>query len=314
MLALKKILLAKLETVYGSDPTPTPADNTIDARNIDCSVVSTFAERNNVRADLSPVSGVVAKRYYEIKFECDFKGSGTKGTAPMIGALLQACGMTETASAGSSVTYVPYSVPISTKAVTLYYYEIGDTTAVLRKVTGARGSYELVAEAGSIPVMRFTFRGIYNAPSDETIPTGMAYGSVVPPIVQSGAFTWGANSSLIVKDLNINIDNSLSENPDISSVSGIKGFTIAGRVPKGKFTPEAVSIASFSHDTILTGNTESALSVVIGSASGNKCTITAPKCQIESIGTSEQAGLLYRDLPFRLNRNSGNDELQFLFE
>jgi hypothetical protein len=312
MLALKKVLLAKPETAYGSDPTPTAAANTIDAEKIEVSNPMDFLERNQVRANLSKIAGIIGKRFSEIKFTLDLKGSGTAGTAAKIGDLLEACGYVETASVGSSVVYSPYSVPVSTQSLTFYYYQLGDVNAILRKITGARGTFNLVMEAGSIARMEFTFRGIYNAPSDVTNPTGMAYESTKPPIVESTTFTFGA-TSLIAKDVSLDIGNELAQQDDINSAAGVKGFTISNRKPTGKFTPEAVLLATKNFDTILTGNTETAIALTIGSVAGNKIDIVVPKAQIESIKDAEQNSIAYQDIPFRCNGSAGDDEITFKF-
>ena len=53
----------------------------------------------------------------------ELAGSGTAGTAPRYGALLQACGLSETIVASTSVTYAPVSSAFS--SATIYFNNDG---------------------------------------------------------------------------------------------------------------------------------------------------------------------------------------------
>jgi hypothetical protein len=184
-----RILLAKEEAIYGTDPTPTVAANAIEAKNVKVNYMGDLLERDNVRSNISPVSPVVGKRWVEVSFDIELKGSGTKGTAGRIGDLLEACSMAETASAGSSVVYVPTSS--SQKSVTLWIYDNDSASAVLHKVTGAMGNFSIKLTAGQYGVISFAFKGKYNAPTDVALTVAPTYESTTPPIVESAVFTLG---------------------------------------------------------------------------------------------------------------------------
>jgi hypothetical protein len=307
-----RVLLAKVETAYGSDPTPTVAANAIEAKNIKVNYIGDKLERDNVRNNISAVSPVIGKRHVEVTFECELKGSGTKGTAGRIGALLQACSFTETTSAGSSVIYTPAST--SQKSVTMYIYDIDSASTVLKKITGAVGNLQVKCTAGQYGTLSFSMKGLYNAPSDVAAPTDPTYETTLPPIVESASFTLNSVSGLYVNEVNINVNNEIAERDDISTANAIAAFTVTGRKPSGSFNPEAVIIATYGFWADWIASTQRALSMVIGSASGNKCTITAPKVTIDSIGDADRNGILTRDIPFSLGMNAGNDEMQFKFE
>jgi len=313
-LSKQKVLLAKEESTYGTDSTPTPAANAIDAKDIKISYPGEVLERPMERASLSPVAPKIGKHYIEVTFTCELKGSGSQGVAPAIGDLLEACGFAETVSAGSSVLYKPAST--GHKSVTIYVYDIQAETgnSRLHKLTGARGNVNFVFEAGQIARLEFTFQGLYNIPTDVSTPDSASYESTTPPIVESSNFTLNSVDSLVVQSININMANELHPGDDINAAAGIKNIGIVGRKPNGSFNPEAVLLATYDFWTDWVNANQRALSLVVGSAAGNKCTISAPKVSIDTITEGDRGGRRIEDIPFKLNVDSGDDEIELKFE
>lgn len=309
---LMQVLLAKEESVYGSDPTPTVADNAIQAENIKIDYKGDVHERNYNRSNLSPVAPVIGKRWIEISFDVEIKGSGSAGTAPKLGDLLEACGFSEAVSVGSSVTYTPSSGTM--KSITVYVYDIPDTgSARLHKVTGARGEVGFELTAGQIAKAKFKFQGIYNAVTDIAAPSAPTFESSIPPIVQSASFTLNAITTLVVQAMNIDMGNDVIQSDDISSSGGLSKVLISSRKPAGKFAPEAVTVATYGYWADWIAATQRALSVVVGTAAGNKCTISAPKVTIDNISEAERNNIRTDEIAFRCSGNSGNDEISLVF-
>jgi len=307
----QKIVLAKKETEYGVDPSPTVGANAIQAINPIVNYPSEPLERLIARQTLSPVQNVMGKIYAEMTFSVELKGSGSKGVAGQLSALLQACAYAETVSAGSSVIYSPASSPI--ESVTLYMYEYAVSgSAKLHKLLGAKGDWNLSISAGNIPMINFTFQGIYSAPTDVVNPSDPTYESSIPSIVESANFTLDGVTSLIAQEISLEIGNEIVRRDDVNSEQGIKSIEIIGRKPAGSMNPESVSVASYDFHTDLENATTVALSIVIGSSAGNKITITAPNVMIDTISMADRNGFISNDIPFKL---SGDDnELVFKFE
>ncbi len=310
--SIMKVLLAKEEVTYNSDPAPTVADNAIQAQNIKISYKGDVLERNTQKSNLSPVGPVMGKRSIEVSFDCELKGSSSVGVAGKLGDLLEACGFSESVSVGSSVTYTPSSGTM--KSITIYVYDIPDTgSARLHKITGARGNMKLSLEAGQIAKAEFTFNGIYNALADVTSPSAPTFESSVPPIVQSSQFTLNAITTLVVQALALDMGNEVKESEDISSAGGISKFVITARKPAGTFSPEAVTVAAYGFWADWIAATQRAMSVVVGSVAGNIITISAPKVTIDQINEADRGGVLVDEIPYRCAGNSGNDEVQIKF-
>lgn len=313
MLSKNRVLCAKEESAYGQDITPTTTANAIEALNVKVNYQGDVIERDVMRANISPLAPKIGKRWIEVAFDVEVKGGGTKGTAGRIGDLIEACGFAETASAGSSVTYAPASQ--NHKSITIYVYDnISSASSILHKITGARGSFSIKLDAGTIGTLSFTFKGIYNAPADVSAPTTPTYESTLPPIVESASLSLNSITTLVVQALSMDLANDLVDEEDISSANALKGFLITGRKPSGSLNPEAVSIATYPFVADWVASTARALSVVVGSASGNKLTITAPKLTIDNVGDGDRNGIKTSELPFRMTQNAGNDEMILLFE
>lgn len=312
-LALKGILLAKEESVYGSDPTPTVSANAIEASKVKVSPKVDMLERDYVRSNLSQVASIAGKRWAEITFSMELKGSGTAGTAGRIGDLFEACGFNETISAGSSVVYTPASTTM--KSITLYYYALQDSGSVrLTKITGAVGTAKINCEAGKQATVDFSFKGIYNAPADAADPGAPTFETTKPPIVESGSFTLNGVTTLVAQKVEIDTANDIQPRDDISSANGIKGFAIVGRKAAGTMNPEAVTVAAYGFWADWVAASARAMSMIVGSVAGNKITISAPKVVIDSVEDEERNSILVQNVPFKCTGNAGNDELQLKFE
>jgi hypothetical protein len=313
--SIQKVLLGKIESAYGSDPTPVVGTDAIDARGIKVTYKGDLEEREMQRASISQVSPKVGQRWVELSFAVEVKGSGTRGTAGQIGKLLQAAGWSEVATAGSSVVYSPAST--GHKSLTFYIYDIQVETgnSRLHKITGAKASKaSLKAEAGKVALLELTFQGIDNAPTDVATPAAATLESTTPPIVESATLLLNAVATLIAQAVNLDLGITLGKREDLNSAGGIKGFDITARKVSGSVNPEAVLVATYDFHADWIAATQRALSVVIGSVAGNKVTITAPKLTLDGINEAEREGIRIDELPFHCGVTTSDDELVFKFE
>lgn len=308
-----RIILAKVEATYGTDSVPVVATDALDCRNVKWGAPGEELKRDQIRGNISQMPSVIGKVYQEVSFDVELKGSGSIGVAGQLSDLLQACCLSETVSAGSSVVYVPAD-PNSQKGCTIYVYDLDSGSAVLKKVTGAIGDVTLKLTAGQIGVLSFSFKGLYNAPTSVALPGTPTYEATTPPIIQSAALSVNAVTTLVSKEVSIGLKNSIAERDDISSPYGIKAFFVTSRAPDATIPIEAVLPGTYDPNSLFVGSTAQALSVVIGTATGNKCTITAPKMILTKNANGDDGGILTQDLAFMLGLNAGNDELSIKFQ
>lgn len=310
MLTRKTVVLFELESTYGTDPVPVAADDGIYAADVEVEPSGEVLERDYYRDTLSKASPVIGMKEAQLTFKTEIKGSGAAGTAPKIGKLLQACAMSETVSAGVSVTYAPVSAEASMKSLTFYVYKDGN----LHKITGARGTYVLNLEAGKYGTISWTFKGLYNDVSAAAAPSITMSEVTLPPIVYNASFTWGGYAA-VASALSIDYGNVLSRRESFNAPAGVGSFRIGDRKPQGSFNPEAVVEATHPFWGDWKNSTARALGIVIGATAGNICTINAPKCVSTGVKYSDDEGVAVYDTQFVLaeNNSSGDNELSIVF-
>ena len=308
LLSRKRLLLAKLETTVGTDPTPVVGSDAILVRNIEVTPLEVdTVNRELIRPFLGQADQLLAQQRVLINFEVELAGSGSAGTAPAYGPLLQACRCTETVVSSTSVTYAPNS-DATPKSVTIYFNNDG----VLHKATGCRGTFTLNAEVGAIPFISFEMTGVFNAPSDVSI-SAPTYANQAAPLV----FKNGNSSSFqvfsysgAVQSLSFELANEVIHR---ELVGGTKSIDVVNRAPSGECVIEATTIATKDFFTAATGSSTGNLTFQHGSTAGNIVTFTAGQIDLGGPSYSDQDGIQMLTLPYIATPTSaGNNEFQIV--
>lgn len=306
-LVRQRVLLAKIESVYNTDPVPTGADNAILIEEVTWAPAGLrMVDRPAIRSSLGTLQQVYGGSLIEVSFQAEVKGSGTAGSVPELGVLFRGCAMDETIVALTSVAYAPVSA--AQESVTLYLYEDGTLT----KLTGARGTLDTVGEVGGRLMASFTFTGHFSGPTDVALATP-TYDSTVPPIMINGAFTIGGFSA-VIQSLNFSLGNVLETPPNLSAADGYGEVLVTGRDVNGSINPEQPLVAAHDFMAAFKAGTTEALSCgPIGATAGNKFTITMPAVYYRNLTNSERQGVLAYDIPFGAAESSGDDEVTITF-
>lgn len=306
LLTRKRTILAKAETTYGTDATPTGAANAILVRNLSITPLNAeLVSRDLVRPYLGASEQLIASSYVSVEFEVEMAGSGTAGTAPGYDALLKACGMASTVAAGVSVTYAPVSSSFS--SVTIYY----NVDGVLHKVTGARGNVELDIQVGQIPVFRFSFTGLYNAPTDTAAPA-VTYTTFQTPLAansdNTSAFSFYSYSGAL-QSLNLNLNNAVT----YRSLIGAEDVLMTDRQVGGTAVFEAPTIAQKDFFSLALGTTLGSLDITHGTTAGNKVQIVSARAKVNNPTYQDLNGIHMLQAPFNLvPSTTGNDEFSIV--
>lgn len=307
LLARKKIILAKIETTYGTDPTPTGSANAILVRNLNINPLETdVAERDLIRPYLGQSDRITAAQRVMVEFECELMASGTLGTVPQVSPLLRACAMGETINAGVSVVYAPVSQTF--ESCTIY----ANVDGVLHKLTGARGTYSIEMNNKQLPVIKFQMTGIWSAPTDTALPTP-TYTSVIPQAINNintTAFTFHSYSA-IASQFAFDIGNSVVHR---TLVGGTEQVLVTDRKATGQLQIESTTIAQKDYFTIAKNSTPGALSVTHGTTNGNKVQVDAPAVPIVKLGYAELDGIQMTQMDLALLPTTGNNELTLTFK
>jgi len=295
------VILAKIETNYGEDPTPTAAANAVLTSLPDIKWPADKHERDFVKQNFSPLQHVMGARSIDIGFDVELKGSGAAGTPPECGPLLRACGLDESINAGVDVTYAPVSASFESCTIYCHIHNL------LTKILGCRGTVDFVGDVGKYGILRFAMKGLYVGPIDQNIPSSVTYAAIIPPQILGATLTLG--TAQIASKIEAGLKNDVKARPDVTAATGYKSVEIVGRKPSGSIDPEAVTIATKDFWTEWMGGTLQALNLVIGATAGNIITINAPKCQFNEVGFGDRVGIRTMGLPFDCKQDSGDDEL-----
>jgi hypothetical protein len=303
LLTRKRLILAKIESTYGTDSTP-GGTQAILVRNLEITPLQAdVVTRDLIRPYLGNFEQILANQRVEITFEVELAGSGTAGTAPAWSPVMKSCAMSETISAGTSVTYAPVSSSFS--SCSIYFNNDG----VRHKITGCRGSFSISGEVGQIPVISFTMMGIYNAPDDSALPTPTYSNQATPVIFKQGNTTGFQvfSYSGCLQSFSLDMANEMVYR---ELVGCTKEVLITNRAPNGTAVIEATTIATKDFFTIANGTSTGNLTFQHGQTAGNIVTFSSPQTDIGSPTYSDQDGIQMLNLPYVATpTTAGNDEL-----
>jgi hypothetical protein len=312
-------ILAKTETTYGTDPTPTGGANAILVSNLSITPLNAQnVSRDLIRGYFGGSEQLIGTAYVECKFDVELAGSGAAGTAPAYGPLLIGCGMAETVTATYHVVYDPISA--SQKGTTIWYYVDG----VKHVLNGARGTFEIKMGLGERPVMSFTFLGLdggvtatalpsqtltaFKTPiaitdantSDFTLGSTLTLGSAIPSIAGGTVYP--------SRGLSVNFGNTLNHVP----LLGGESVDIVSRDTTGRATLDLTAAQQASFHTDIKANTTTTATFLHGTTAGYKVILSALAVQRINPTYEDVSGRVMTGMDLRFLPSSGNDELKIV--
>lgn len=297
----KLAILAKIETIYGTDAAPVAA-NRIVATNVNFTPI----EGDEVSRDLLlPYLGnqgvVLAGIYGKISFDVEVAGGGAAGDVPQYGALLRACGMAETITAGTSVVYS--IVEDAVEAASIYF----ESDLVRHVLLGSRGNVSVNFTPKGIPRFTFTMTGLLGTITDIATMSAVTAAGLVTPLPVSKANTqmtlhgWSA----VAESLALDLGNTVTPR----FLIGDELVLISNRSTTGTAVVEARSLATVDWFGRALNRTRGALALTHGSAAGNIVELDAPAVEIGKVTQGNTDNISNYSLPLSLCPTVGLDEL-----
>lgn len=307
------IILAKLETTYATDPTPTGAANAILVSDLSINPLNA----NNVSRDLiRPYFGgseqLVGTASIECSFTVELQGSGALGTAPGYGPLLRACGMAEAITASARVDYTP--ITNSQESVTIYYHDDG----VRHILLGARGTFELKMNINERPMLMFRFVGIDGGISAQSNPTPTLTAFKTPSVItdpMTGDVTLGCTYSTGTlsggtgypsRGIEFNIGNAVTHTP----LLGGETVDVTQRDVTGKIELDLTAAQEVSFMASVKANSTQGIGIVHGTATGYTVLVHAPAVQLINPSKVDLDGKRMIGYDLRAVPSTGNDDLR----
>lgn len=309
MKARKRAFLAKLESAYGTDPTPAGATDAVLAAALDPSspLDQEFVKRTLVRNFYGGFENVPTRNYAALQVDLEMAGFGTAGPAsPTAGydALLRSAGLSRTVNAGIDVQYKQISS--GEESITCYFYQDG----MRHIITGARSELEILMSLNEIPLFRFGLLGLFNLPTDTAMvtPTVSAYQKpVAVNEVNTSAFSIHGFSAGKLQSLSLKKGNQLEKRNLVGQTTRTVEFI--GHEWTGSMEIEAPLQAGKDFYTAIKDGVIGALSITHGPAT-KQVKLDAANVQIEAPSMSESQGFVHLTLPLCiLPSSAGNDDL-----
>jgi hypothetical protein len=310
-LTRKKFLVAKVETTYGTDATPVGGTDAIQVTNLEITPI----ESDNVQPasyqgfiGASSRSVLVANKRVSLTCEVELAGSGTAGTAPAFGSLLQACGLSETLVATTSVTYAGISSTF--KSVSIYCFYDGTR----HKITGARGTVTFNMTAGQFPTASFQLIGIYSTPDATALSGSFTVTKQAPALEVNDTnvttATFHGVTTARIESIDLALNNALIYKETAQSQEVI----ITDRSAGGTCVIEAPAIGTTDYFTKAVGTTTAASSIVIGATGGNITTLSIPQTDLTGCTYGDTNGVISLSMPYlAIPTSAGNNELTLAF-
>lgn len=311
-LILRTTLWAKIESQYGTDPTPTGTDAVL-AEDVSWSFEGArMNERPATRPNLGKLQYKYGGTLCQLSFSCELKGPGSAYAAavrPEVDALLRACGMgatVVTTPGTESCTYKPVSSAM--ESATIYFRRDGKQMIL----TGCRGNVEFTFEAGARSMAKFTLTGHVGVDADVALGTP-TYDSILPPAVLNAPLQIGAYSAK-VQSVSFSLNNQVSLVPDIAAADGFGEVQITGRDVSGTINPEDPLVATYPFVANYKAGTTAALTTgLIGATQYNRLTASFPGVYWREVAPGDREGLATLDLTFGALESSGDDEVSLAF-
>jgi len=299
----QRLLLAKLQTALGAPATLAGANAILCRANDPEIITMDMIDRGLILPYKGNSGSVGSSPYRKQKIEVELAGSGAAGTAPAWGPLLQACGFSETITAGTSVVYAP--ITNAQKYISLATY------LELLKVgtTDAYGTATFTLNSKSIPTLAMDFLGEYVAPADVgSLPSGVDYSNFIDPQavgkVNTPTFTIHGVAG-VLSDFSVNMASVLEYRDFVQG----GGASSPDRKPTGTVVFELTTAAVKNWAETMRTGTTGALQLVHGIGAGNIIQFDMPRVKFTGLSITDKKGVAFLSAGLELDPVTGNDEI-----
>jgi hypothetical protein len=310
MLTRRTVLLAKRETLYGTDPAMAPSVDGVLAYDIEFDIKGEKLERNVLRDSLSKMPHVIGMKECSLTFKTELKGVGAVTSIGNweLDDLLSGVGFDTGVYSGTTTIYSLVSQESLMNSVSFIVNIDGN----MHKVLGSRGSLKINGEAGKYGECEWSFMGLFNPIGTGTLYDLSGISNVKPPIVYNSAFQI-AGFTPVTSKIEIDLGNNAVRRDSLNATYGVNGFRITDRQPKLSFDADAVAESSNPFWADWEGSVVDTFGIQIGSNPTNIIKLSG-YFEYDTNKYADQDGVRKYDLEASLvssSVNSQNDELTF---
>lgn len=306
MAKLKRLrtIAAKVETTVGTAESLTASEG---AFNVYDPIIQPTIETEDREAQgsFNYLSNVPGARMGTATFRTEVSIGAT--TLPeWASTFFPACGWVESANVFTPRSEAPGA---NVKTLTLGVYQDGK----YKSIAGAMGTFQMVNPTGRMVYFDWTFTGVWQEPTDETIisPT---YPTDTPIRFASGTCTY-ASVDQVVEQVTFDAGNNVVMRHDPTTAGGYISALVTNRYPRITANPEAVLVATEDRYGDWVSASEGAFALTLNGPSSSSLAISAPKAQIINAQESDRDRIETDDLEWACNKNgaTADEELSFTF-
>lgn len=309
-------LLAKVESTYGTDSSPSNSTDGVRGTGRIWNAVSPEWAFHNLREEtvsnslIGVAPGIPKGRMVTIDYTVQLMGAGAAYSSstpvrPECDPLMMACGFARTHDDTGSAEKVTYDLAdTGHSSATIWVYAGGKRI----RVVGCRGNMTWAPQAGTVGEIRFQLQGIVlNTPDEQSVPS-ITYDSVVPPpavsmglaLVPSGGSSWTPRTAAF----EVTTGHEIARLDDVNSAQGIEGFFIAATNPRCTFQARTPDTSDYPLYTLSEDRTVQTIDATLGSTQYNRVRLDVDTAYLmNEPGNAEDQGfaastleLMLRDL------------------
>ncbi len=306
MLTRRKILLADIESTYGSDPGVSGSDAIL-VENLNWSNAGLkMVARPAVRPSLAALQQVYAGRLVTVSGTIEMKGSSAAGTPPEYDPILRAAGLAVTNVPSTSDTYAPASSGL--ESAYLRVYEDGKAI----NIGGCRGNCTFNFNAGERCTIDFEMTGHVGEQTDTALATPSFQTPSPPPFI-GASFTIDSYAATL-SALTFTLGNQIAMPASANGADGYDEITIVSRNITGSLAVLDELVATEDFIGNFTSGALMALATgTIGGTAGNRFALTAPAVYYTDATPEDREGVAGLALPIGFAESSGDDEISLAF-
>ena len=261
-------ILAKIESVYGTDSIPVVADDAVRVSErvwSSLKVEHVFPNSRDDAASGSLIGVAPAKpkgRIVTLDVAWEARGSGTAGDVPEASPLFRACGMAETVNVAVDVRYAPADTSLGSASIHAY------AGGKLYKIVGGRGTWTWELTAGTLGLLRFQMQGILTAdPTEVSLPAVTYHAQIPEAAVGATLAVGGWTPDVLTSEMALGAE--VQRLDDANAVDGVGLFAISKMNPTYKLNARVDPLATYDPYTIKKDATGGNVDQTLGATAGN---------------------------------------------
>ena len=300
-LARNKLFGIKTETTQGTANNPAVSDY-ITIQDATFKIGKNTIERDYKRGTLDTLASVTAERWAEIEVTVELRASGSANDVYQeLQALFHACGTATVGNAISPISTAPANMSSPASSATVFVH----TDGIKHVATGVVGTCKGTLEAGKVPMVTFSLKGMYSGSFDAVDPVATGLLTSAAPIVQSINLLVDAYTPIAVSKIDFDLGTETAMLSDVNAVNAVYGFMMTGRKPTITLNPVVDTLANHNAIASMIAGTEYSITAAIGTA-GNMVSMQFPQVQYSDVSYEDRNGVLAYNISGKCN-GSGNN-------